>query len=326
MKKRLLSFTAAVLSAAFLFSACASVKKPLEILSEGPSVVVTVFPVYDWVLNILGENPAGIDVTMLMDSGTDLHSFQPSTSDILRVSACDLFIHVGGNSDRWVSDALRGSTNPEMHAVSLIQTLGSAAKEEELLEGMEEEEEEEGDGPEYDEHVWLSLRNASLLIEALLPEIQRIDPDHADLYQKNAEAYQKKLEALDASYQAAVDQAPYKSLVFGDRFPFRYLADDYGLTCYAAFSGCSAESEASFETVIFLAKKTEELKLPAVLTIEGSDRKIAQTVIQNTASKDQKILTLDSMQAVTARDVREGAAYLEIMEKNLAVLREALGL
>ena len=177
---------------------------------------------------------------------------------------------------------------------------------------------------EKDEHVWLSLKNAEVLVNAISKSLQEIDPDNKDTYATNSDAYVKKLSALDADYQAAVDGATYKTVLFGDRFPFRYLVDDYGLSYYAAFVGCSAETEASFETISFLAKKVDELKLPCILTIEGAQHKIAETIVQNTTAKNQKVLTMDSMQSTTSKDVANGTTYLSVMEKNLSVLKEAL--
>ena len=291
-------------------------------------IVTTIFPIYDWVMNVLGDAAAGAEVTMLLDSGVDLHSFQPTAADILKVSKCDLFLYVGGESDTWVDDALKEVVNKDMVVVNLLDALGDAVKEEELVEGMEAEEEEgeeEEEEPEYDEHVWLSLRNAAALTERIAKALETVDAANAETYKANAAAYIEKLNALDGQYKAAVDGAKVKTLLFGDRFPFRYLTDDYGLRYYAAFVGCSAESEASFETITFLAGKTDELALPAVMTIEGRDHRIAETVVQNTKTKDQKILTLDSMQSVTAKDVAAGTTYLSVMEQNLAVLKEALG-
>ena len=176
-----------------------------------------------------------------------------------------------------------------------------------------------------DEHVWLSLKNAKTLVGAISNALQEFDPDNKDTYATNAAAYIEKLSALDGAYQSAVDGAAHKTVLFGDRFPFRYLVDDYGLRYYAAFAGCSAETEASFETVSFLAKKVDELGLPCVLTIEGAQHRIAETIVQNTAGKKQKVLTMDSMQSTTSKDVANGATYLSVMEKNLSVLKEALG-
>ena len=168
------------------------------------------------------------------------------------------------------------------------------------------------------------MKNASLFCDTIASSLADADPEHSRLYQQNAEAYEEKLAALDQEYQTSVEKSRSKTLLFADRFPFRYLIDDYNLTYYAAFAGCSAETDASFETITFLAGKLDELNLPAVLTIENSDQKVAKAVIENTNTKDQKILTLNSMQSVTTKDVEEGTTYLSIMENNLQILKEAL--
>ena len=296
------------------------------------SIVTTIFPEYDWVREILGEKADNAEVTMLLDSGVDLHSYQPTADDIIRISDCDLFIYVGGESDGWVDDALKNAGSKDMKVINLLKVLGDSVKEEETVEGMQEEDhdnedadEHEHEHAEYDEHVWLSLKNAETLVKAISKALQELDPDNKDAYAANSEAYLEKLSALDAKYRAVVDSATYKTVLFGDRFPFRYLADDYGLRYYAAFAGCSAETEVGFETVSFLAKKADELKLPCVLTVEGTQHKIAETIVKNTIEKNQKILAMDSMQSTTSDDVANGVTYLSIMEKNLSVLKEALG-
>ncbi len=315
-------------------------------------VVTTIFPIYDWVRQIIGISD-DVELTMLLDSGVDLHSFQPTAADIMKIAVCDVFIYVGGESDEWVEDALLEAVNPDMIVISLLDCLGSSVKTEEIVEGMEHEHEhgEEHDhdedghdedhdhehgedadehdhdhehGKEADEHVWLSLGNAAALVNAVALKLAEARPVHAEKWLSGAAAYCEALSALDAQYAEAVRHAAHTTILFGDRFPFRYLADDYGLTYYAAFSGCSAETEASFQTIVFLAQKVDELGLPAVLTIEGTDRRIAETVIRSTVSQDQKLLTLDSMQGVTAADVQAGATYLSIMQANLEVLKEAL--
>jgi len=289
-------------------------------------IVTTIFPVYDWVMNVLGDNPAGAEVIMLLDNGVDLHSFQPTVEDMMDISSCDLFIYVGGESDKWIGDVLKGADNEDMTTLDLLDILGDSAMVEELKEGMQGEEEDgdEEEGPEYDEHIWLSLKNASALTGSIDEALGKIDPDNAELYKANAAAYIEKINSLDAEYEAAVSASSVKTLLFGDRFPFACMTSDYGLDYFAAFLGCSAESEASFETVTFLANKADELGLHSIMTIEGSDGKLADTIIKATKTKDQQILTLDSMQAVTAADVTGGADYLEIMKNNLFVLTEAL--
>ncbi len=312
------------------------------------SIVTTIFPEYDWVMNILGDNPAEAEVTMLLDNGVDLHSFQPTAADILKISACDLFIYVGGESDGWVEDALKESVNKDMVVINLLETLGDRVKEEEVVEGMQEEEHDHDhghdedhededhdhededhdhdheEGPEYDEHVWLSLKHASFLTEKIGEAIKNVDKANASEYDRNIAEYTGKLSALDAEYALAVREGSKDTLLFGDRFPFRYMTDDYGLKYYAAFVGCSAETEASFETVTFLANKVDELSLHSIMTIEGADHRIAETVKGNTAGKDQEILTLDSLQSVTAKDVKNGTTYLSVMTDNLEVLKAAL--
>lgn len=291
-------------------------------------VVTTIFPEYDWVKEIAGDEVSNMDLTMLLDNGVDLHSYQPTADDIMKISDCDLFIYVGGESDAWVEDALKEAVNKDMKVINLLDVLGNSVKEEEVVEGMEAEEEEEEDEaeeePEYDEHVWLSLRNAKVLCKAIADDLAEIDTENADTYQDNEKAYADKLDELDKKYQETVDSASQKTLLFGDRFPFRYMVDDYGLSYYAAFVGCSAETEASFETITFLAGKTDELGLKNIMTIEKSDQKIAKTIIENTKEKNQGILTLDSMQSTTSDDVKKGATYFSIMENNLNVLQEAL--
>lgn len=296
---------------------------------KGVQIVTTIFPEYDWVREILGDNPGNAEVTMLLDNGVDLHSYQPTAADILKISTCDLFIYVGGESDEWVEDALQEATNKDMVVINLLETLGDKVKEEEVVEGMEGEEEEPEDedseeGPEYDEHVWLSLRNASVLCDTIADALVRIDAANADVYKANADNYKGQLGALDADYQSAVAAGSKKTILFGDRFPFRYLTDDYGLSYYAAFVGCSAETEASFETIIFLANKTDELGLSTILTIESSDGRIAETIKNNTATKDQQILKMDSLQSATSKDAANGVSYLSIMQENLGVLKQAL--
>ena len=464
-------------------------------------VVTTIFPEYDWVKEIAGDEISNIDLTMLLDNGVDLHSYQPTSEDILKISDCDLFVYVSGESDSWVDDALKNATNKDMQVINLLDVLKDSIKTEESMPGMQAEEghnhgyahfedsdvqdrtlsdwdgdwqsvypylqdgvldevmekkaesgektaEEykeyyengyktdvsqitidaenntmcfvkngvaskatyeykgyqiydyesgsrgvryffeatsgDADAPkyvqfsdhgiapgkaehfhiyagndgfdalseemenwptyypadmsgkeiaedmleheekEYDEHVWLSLKNAQTLCKAIAEALETADPEHKDVYAANVDSYLEKLSSLDGQYQDAVANASQKTLLFGDRFPFRYMVDDYGLKYYAAFAGCSAESEASFETISFLAKKVDELGLKNIMTIENSDQKIAKTIRDNTKDKNQEILSLDSMQSTTSEDVKNGTTYLYVMESNLDVLKKAM--
>ena len=333
MKKKMYSLLA-VLAACAFFSAAAAAK---------PRVVTTLFPIWDWTRNIIGERADAVDLLPPLNTGVDLHSFQPSVDEILRISSCDLFLYTGGESDAWVKRVVRDAVNKKQAAVSMIEALGERARAEETVEGMEaghhhdedhdkdhehdhkkDHEHDHDEGPEYDEHVWLSLVNARMLCGRIADALSGINPEGKQIYRANAEAYCARLDALDAKYRAAVATAKHKTLLFADRFPFRYLVDDYGLKYYAAFQGCSAESEASFKTILFLADKLDELKLPCVLTIDGSSKKIAETVVRTAKSGPVPILTLNSLQSVRDADAARGLDYLAVMERNLEILKEAL--
>ena len=327
MKRKYLSILLIAVMAVFGLTACG------QNLSKNPSgngkikVVVTIFPEYDWVKQIAGERASDMDITMLLDNGVDLHSYQPTAADIMKISDCDLFIYVGGESDTWVDDALKEAVNKNMKVINLLDVLGDSVKEEEVVEGMQAEEEEksgeEEEEPEYDEHVWLSLKNAKVLCKAIADNLSEIDLEHKAVYDANVSSYIGKLDELDAQYKSAVESFSKKTILFGDRFPFRYLVDDYNLDYYAAFAGCSAETEASFKTVTFLAGKVDETGTKAILTIDGSDEKLAMTIKDNTKDKNQEILQMDSMQSVKISE-SEDYNYINVMLKNLTVLKQAL--
>lgn len=300
------------------------------------SIVTTIFPEYDWVMNVLGEKKDNADVTLLLDNGIDLHSYQPTPKDIVTISKCDLFIYVGGESDGWVDDALKQAINKDMKVINLMETLGDAVKEEEVIEGMEEEDHdhdheegeehdhEEEEEVEYDEHVWLSVKNAEAIVKEIGKSLAAIDKDNASVYTANVTSYVNSLKELDKKYADAVKAGTKDTLLFADRFPFRYLVDDYNLKYYAAFVGCSAETEASFETIKFLAGKVDELGLNVILKIESSDGGIAETVKEATTNKNQTIMTMDSLQSASTKEYKAGRNYLTVMEQNLTVLKDAI--
>lgn len=506
--------------------------------SEPFSVVCTIFPEYDWVKEILGDHADNAEITYLLDNGVDLHSYQPTADDIMKISTCDLFVYVGGESDEWVEDALAEAANKDMKVINLMDVLGDSAKVEELKEGMQESEHEhshdhskkvstfeddevqdrplsdwegdwqsayslvldgsldeawehksedgkmtaeeykeyytkgyksdysaisihddhikftdndgnvtesdyeytgyyiqnwstgtkaamyrfeavdkesgapvyiefndhiiepekaehfhirmsnesydaivdpEGNWPtffdaalspegvceevighdhknedkdedehdheheeaeaeekheheheheegeaEYDEHVWLSLKNAKVLCAEIEKNIEAIDSANAADYKANLDSYVAKLDELDNSFKTLVDVSSVKALVFGDRFPFRYFVDDYGLDYFAAFIGCSAESEASFETIKFLSDKINELDCKTIFTIENSVKDIAEAVISNSGKTDVTIAELNSLQSVSNADISSGTTYLSLMQKNYDVLADIL--
>ena len=309
--------------ASILVSLCASCGTSSD---DGKiDIIATIFPEYDWVMNVVGDKKEDINVKLLLDNGVDLHSYQPSFKDITSISNCDLFIYVGGESDEWVEDVLKDAKNKDMLTINLMDVLGDKKKEEELIEGMQgEEEEEEEEEPEYDEHVWLSLKNAELFVNTIADAIAKLDAENASYYKANATTYVANLVALDTQYTAAVAEGSKDTVVFADRFPFRYLVDDYSLKYYAAFVGCSAEANASFKTIAFLASKVDELNLNVILIIESSDGGIANSVKEATTNKNQQIMVMDSIQSATTKEYKNGRNYLSIMTKNLDVLKEAV--
>lgn len=307
MKKLLATLTAAC--TIVLTTACSA-----PTTKDNLKIVCTIYPEYDWVRE-LTAGVEDVDITLLMDSGADMHGYKPSASDIITLSNCDMFIYVGGESDSWIEDTLATANNEDLIAVNLLEVIGDAAVAEELKEGMtapKEEEEEEC----YDEHVWLSLRNANTICSYLTELLADTDADNAATYKKNYNNYSSKLRDLDTRYSDTISNSNRDTIIFADRFPFRYLMEDYGLNYYAAFMGCSAETEASFETIAFLKDKVEELDVPCVLTIDGSDGSIASTV-----ANGREVLSINSIQSTTTKS---DTSYLSIMESNLEVLAKAL--
>ena len=310
MKKSIHFFSALLLAASL--AACAA--QPAENTVDDETaidVVTNSYAAYDWVKQIFADDTDHIRMTYLLENGVDLHNYQPDAEDIRKIADCDVFIYVGGESDRWAADAIRSSGNSHLLAVNMLACIGKLAKEEE---------------PETDEHVWLSVRNASVISGVIFNQVSSLvtDPEELKQITANYENYQSELMKLDQEYSEAAAEADLDTVIFGDRFPFRYLLDDYGIDYYAAFAGCSAETEASFQTVRFLAEKADEIGTHEILTIETGDQKLAETIIDNTRSKDLGILVMNSIQSVNAEEVRAELSYLEVMKENLEVLKQAL--
>ena len=301
----------------FSFAACADNVTDIPEDDGKLTVVTTVFPVYDWTRNVTG----GIcNVIYLDKSGADMHSFEPTASDIVLLAEADVFIHIGGVSDKWVDSAVESAKNDSLEVLSLMTVTG--VLEEETVEGMQIHDHSEMNTDEYDEHIWLSLKKAQTAVNAICETLCKADSENAETYRSNAAAYTDKLSELDGRYTSLMSSAKRNTILVADRFPFRYLTEDYGIEYFAAFPGCSAESEASFETMTFLIEKTKELSLPCILVIEKSDGKLADTISRETGVK---VLTLGSCQSVTQADADKGLTYLSVMENNLTTLTEALG-
>ncbi len=307
-------------------------------------VVCTLFPQYDWAREIIGDNE-NVELILLVENGNDLHSFQPTADDIITISSCDMFIYGGGVSDKWVEDTLKQATNPDMIVINMLDVIGDNAKKEEVVEGMEAHDHEHEDGEHtqevddvhtdddhqhyfdptgFDEHIWLSILNAKLVCSEICDGLCKLDADSQASFQENLNKYNSKLDDLDNRYETMVSNATLDTILVADRFPFRYLTSEYGINYYAAFVGCSSETEASFETVAFLSKKVDELGLNYIVVVDGSTQDVARTVLESTKSKSQNIIVLDSMQAVGMNRINNGETYLTIMENNLTVLEEVL--
>ena len=317
--KKFAAFVMVVFAVALALSACGMDSNAKSSANKKVSVVATIYPQYDWLKNILGEYADKVDLKLLIKNGTDLHSYKPSAQDIAAIANADLVVYVGGESDEWIEKALEATPKAGRMQVNLMQVLGDRVKEEEVVEGMHAE------APENDEHIWLSLKNAQILVKNLAESVSKIDTANAPVYRANAIIYASKLHDLDWAYDSTVSNASQKTILFGDRFPFRYMVDDYGIKYYAAFVGCSAESEASFETVAFLAGMMDSLSLPVIFTIDGSRSNVALAV--RNASKNSKsvpVLQLNSMQSVTDEQIRSGVDYMSIMKSNLETLKKGL--
>ena len=300
--------------------------------AEKISVVATIFPPYDFARAITGGKA---DVAMLLPPAAESHSFEPGPQDIIKIQNCGVFIYNGGDSDAWVDEVLESVDTSNIKIVKLIDCV--EVVEEEIVEGMEDGEEEEeeeeekeeseepveGDeeGPEYDEHVWTSPRNAKLIVRNISDTLCGADPANAAAYKANAAAYSAKLDELDAKFRAVVDNAARRTIVFGDRFPFRYFADAYGLKYFAAFPGCSTETEAGAATVAFLIDKVKAEKIPVVFHIELSNAKMANTIAEGTGAK---VLELHACHNISKSDFEAGRTYIDIMTANVDALREAL--
>lgn len=338
MKHRYLKSIGIVLSLCLtLLSGCTG---PTTAEQDENVILCTTFAAYDWVREILGDTDT-FTCRMLVDNGVDLHSYQPSAQDIMKIADCRMLVYVGGESDTWVSDALAESGNEDIVAISLLDLVGDRALNEVELEGVEghhhhdhdnEEHDHDEHGHEaeitdhddhYDEHVWLSLKNAIVCTETLADAITKLDSCNSKKYAANAKAYTGKLEALDADYQTMRDTATQTTILIGDRFPFLYLAEDYDIHYFAAYSGCSADVEASVHTVTYLTEKLQEYKLPAIYVVDNGTDSLARTIAES-ADMTPEILHLSSMQSVTKEDIQKGCTYLSYMEENLQMLKEGL--
>jgi len=283
-----------------------------------PAIVTTVFPPYDFVRAIAGDN---VNLSMLLPPGAESHSFEPTPRDIITIRNCSVFIYTGGESDVWVDRILESMDTTQMKIIRMMDVVDVV--EEEIVEGMQDDDDDdhEDEEPAYDEHVWTSPQNAIRIVQAITDVLCEVDSASAALFRQNAQAYINSLDELDKQFQAVVDGARRKTIVFADRFPFRYFADAYGLTYFAAFPGCSTDTEPSAATVAFLINKVRAERIPVVFHIELSNERMADTIAEETGAKK---LLFHAGHNITKQDFDRGLTFLEIQRANIPGLREAL--
>ena len=323
IKKLVVLAAAAVL----IFCGCS----PADNGTEGMTILTADFAEYDWVREILGDNPSGIRLERLNESGQDMHSYQPSVKDMVSISDCSLLIYAGGESEFWIDEAAESSDKSPESILSLMKVLAHDPELSERYEGTAgvHDHEHEHHHEEYDEHMWLSLKAAPVFIEKITEAICALDPVNSTYYEKNSRNYREKIKDLDGEYEKVAEAAREKGDAFilvADRFPFVYLTEDYRLSHMAAFPGCSAETEASFATILDLSDAIDNHRPGGVLVLKKSDTALAQTVIKNSSLKELPVLRLDDMQSVTADDVEAGCSFLSVMAENLTALETALGI
>ena len=331
MKKKFFALFLTIM--VLLLSLCGCSSAYTEPEDNTPEILCAAFPEYDWTRNILGDNPSDLRLQLLNDSGMDMHSYQPSVADMVDIADAELVIFTGGDSEFWIEDALISSqsSGDSRRSISLMEVFSHNHELADLYTADEHEENdhdhhhgEEEHAHATDEHLWLSLKLVPSFIREIAQAIAELDPAHADYYEANASEYIARIAALDMLYEETISSAGCSSLLFADRYPFKYLLEDYGLDYVAAFPGCSAETEASFETILKLSDTVNSLELQAVIVLKKSDTALAQTIINNSDNRDAEILILDSMQSVTSKDIDDGATWLSIMESNLQTLAVAL--
>ena len=285
------------------------------------TILCTVFPLYDWVKNIVGESET-VEVSLLITNGSDLHSYQPSAEDIIRISSADLFFYVGGSSDAWVEETLKTQASDDRIDVKMTE-IPDIRLREMCIDSTAEHHDHDHGG--VDEHLWLSLFNAKIASAYVTEQLSELDEEYAETYRENFNAYASSLDALDQEYTSFVSSLDAPRMLCADRFPFVYLAEDYGISYLCAFEGCSTDANASAETISRLAKALDTYALSSIVTTERPCAGLAESVRDASAAKNQKILVLDSMQSVTEKDADGGTNYLNVMKQNLETLRQILG-
>lgn len=328
MRKRIIGLAAALLTAASVFSGCA-LKGPDR--GDKLSIVTTSFPPYDFVRAVAGDSA---EIEMLLQAGAEAHSYEPVPLDIARIQNCDVLVYIGGEGEVWVDKILDSIDTEGKTIIRLFDYIDPL--EEEEVEGASpdghhhhdhddeddhDHDHDDDEEEEFDEHIWTSPRNAKLCVQGIEEALCRDFPEKKDLFSSQGEVYEKQLDDLDRDFTEMTASAKGNTIIVGDRFPFRYLAHDYGLKYYAAFSGCSSESEPSVYTMAFLIDKLLEGDTDVVFYLEFSTKRLAEKLSD---AADVEMLPLQSCHNVTRDDFRSGVTYIDLMKQNLDNLREAL--
>ena len=304
-------FTAA--ATALCLCSCASQNEADNKDSQKLKIISTVFPPYDLARQIAGDNA---DISILLPPGSESHTYEPTAKEIIEIQNCDIFLYIGGENEQWAEKIISSNKSDSVKTVKLIDCVKTLEEAE-----LHEEEHEEEHSHETDEHIWTSPKNEQLMLTAVYDAICEADPENKAVYTKNKDSYNEQLNELDKAYKEAVDNAKNKTIIMADKFPFRYLAEEYGLDFYAAFSSCSDESEPSAAAMTSLISKIKELKIPVVYYLEFSSTKVADTLCSETGASS---LMLHSCHNVSKEDLDKGVTYVELMKQNLENLKTAL--
>ena len=316
MKNKLPKVIGGILSIMLIVSICIFAIARLSQNKKTTNIISSNFVGYDFARAVTGDKSK---VAMLLKPGAEMHDYEPTPEDIINIKNADLFIYVGGESDKWVEDLLKDNEVPKEKTLRLMDLV--EVKEEELIEGMEEREHHHEEEIEYDEHIWTSPVNAVKLVNGIKDKLSKIYPENENIYTKNADAYISRLLNINQKIRDVVASSDKKELIFGDRFPFRYFADEYGLDYYAAFPGCSEQTEASSKTIAFLINKAKSNNIKTILKIELTSEKLAKSIADEAGAK---VMTLNAAHNISSEDFEKGVTYADIMERNIEVLKEAL--
>lgn len=316
MRQKILKIIGGILAIILVLGASIFAITKLKQDKNTANIISSNFIGYDFARAVTGD---ASNISMLIKPGTESHSFEPTPEDIINIRKADLFIYVGGESDEWIEDLFKNNEVSEEKTLRLMDLV--EVKEEELPDGMEEHEHEHEEVTEYDEHIWTSPVNAIKLVNGIKDKLSEIHPENKDIYTKNADSYTSRLFDIDQKFRDVIANSNKKELIFGDRFPFRYFVDEYGLDYYAAFPGCSEQTEASSQTIAFLINKAKSDNIKTILKIELTSDKLAKTIADEVGAK---VLTLNAAHNISSEDFEKGVTYVDIMESNVDVLKEAL--